>query len=195
MFVFVCCRNQLWFGTCMLHLQKPWSWAYALVHAEPSSYWLLLLRLLLLLPCLPAGVALQRMGYGCMTVGIRIRAALCNAVCKKCFNMATINQDMASDAVSFIASDISKIFDGCLEIHYLWTAPIEAGAILTILAVLVRVYALPGWGVICIVMPMQYLFGWMIIKNKIKNSKNTQERGGIIQEILPAMKLVKYYAW
>jgi hypothetical protein len=153
----------------------------------------LLLLLLLLLP--PTGVALQRMGYGCMTVGIRIRAALCNAVCKKCFNMATINQDMASDAVSFVASDISKIFDGCLEIHYLWTAPIEAGAILTILAVLVRVYALPGWGVICIVMPMQYVFGWMIIKNKIKNSKNTQERGGIIQEILPAMKLVKYYAW
>jgi hypothetical protein len=35
----------------------------------------------------------------------------------------------------------------------------------------------------------------MIIKNKMKNSKNTQARGGIIQELLPAMKLVKYYAW
>eukprot|EP00883_Tetradesmus_obliquus_P000567 jgi/Sobl393_1/10597/SZX72300.1 len=130
-----------------------------------------------------------------MTVGIRVRAALCSAVCKKCFNMAAIEQDMASDAVSFMASDISKIFDGCQELHYLWTAPIEAGAILTILAILVKVYALPGWGVICIVLPAQYIFGWMIIQNKIKNSKNTQERGGIIQEILPAMKLVKYYAW
>eukprot|EP00775_Hariotina_reticulata_P004687 gene4687-4939_t len=130
-----------------------------------------------------------------LLVGLRIRAALCSAVCKKCFNMATINKDMASDAVSFMASDISKIFDGCQEIHYLWTAPIEAGAILTILAVLVKVYALPGWGVICIVLPCQYLFGWMIIKNKIKNAENTQARGGIIQELLPAMKLVKYYAW
>jgi hypothetical protein len=55
--------------------------------------------------------------------------------------------------------------------------------------------ALPGWGVICIVLPCQYLFGWMIIKNKIKNAENTQARGGIIQELLPAMKLVKYYAW
>jgi hypothetical protein len=141
------------------------------------------------------GISLQRMGYGCVSVGVRIRAALCSAVCKKCFNMATINKDMASDAVSFMASDISKIFDGCQEIHYLWTAPIEAGAILTILAVLVRVYALPGWGVVFIVLPCQYLFGWMIIKNKIKNAKNTQARGGIIQELLPAMKLVKYYAW
>ncbi|WIA12457.1 hypothetical protein OEZ85_012492 [Tetradesmus obliquus] len=141
------------------------------------------------------GIMLQRMGYGCMTVGIRIRAALCNAVCKKCFNMATINKDMASDAVSFMAADIGKIFDGCQEIHYLWTAPIEAGAILTILAILVKVYSLPGWGVIMIVMPCQYFFGWKIIQNKVKNSKNTQARGGMIQEILPAMKLVKYYAW
>jgi hypothetical protein len=84
------------------------------------------------------------MGFGCMTVGIRMRAALINAVCKKSFAMASISKDMASDAVSFVASDIAKIFDGCQEIHYLWTAPIEAGAILVILAVLVRVYALPG---------------------------------------------------
>jgi hypothetical protein len=77
--------------------------------------------------CSP-GIALQRMGFGCMTVGIRMRAALCSAVCKKCFNMATISKDMAADAVSFMASDISKIFDGCLEIHYLCKS-LSAGAL------------------------------------------------------------------
>jgi hypothetical protein len=87
---------------------------------------------------------LQRMGFGCVSVGVRVRAALINAVCKKSFAMANINKNMASDAVSFVASDISKIFDGCQEIHYLWTCPIEAGAILLILAILVKVYALPG---------------------------------------------------
>jgi ABC-type multidrug transport system fused ATPase/permease subunit len=61
--------------------------------------------------------------------------------------------------------------------------------------VLVQVYALPGWGVIMIVLPAQYFFGWKIIQTKIENAKNTQARGGIIQELLPAMKLVKYYAW
>jgi len=88
-----------------------------------------------------------------------------------------------------------QIYDGAQEIHYLWTAPIEAGAILIILAVLVQVYALPGWAVIGIVLPAQYFFGWKIIKIKMENAKNTQARGGIIQELLPAMKLVKYYAW
>lgn len=141
------------------------------------------------------GIMLQRMGYGCMRVGIRVRAALSNAICRRSFSMASIDKDSASDAVSFVASDINKIYDGCQEIHYLWTAPIEAGAILIILAILVGVYALPGWGVIMIVLPAQYFFGWKIIQNKVENGKNTQARGGIIQELLPAMKLVKYYAW
>lgn len=44
-------------------------------------------------------------------------------------------------------------------------------------------------------LPCQYLFGWLIIRNQVKNASNTNERGGIIQELLPAMKLVKFYAW
>ena len=51
---------------------------------------------------------------------------------------------MASDAVAFVASDVTKIFDGIQDIHYLWTAPFEALAILTILVVLVKEWALPG---------------------------------------------------
>ncbi|KAJ9510651.1 hypothetical protein QJQ45_027539, partial [Haematococcus lacustris] len=153
------------------------------------------------------GIALQRMTYGCMTVGVSVRAALTNAICRKSFAMASITKEMASDAVSFVASDITKIFDGIqarrgarrghggVDIHYLWTAPIEALAILTILVVLVKQWALPGWGVVFIVMPCQYLFGWRIILHKKANAANTQERGSIFQELLPAMKLVKYYAW
>lgn len=44
-------------------------------------------------------------------------------------------------------------------------------------------------------MPLQYLFGWRIIKAKKENTANTQARGAYFQELLPAMKLVKYYAW
>ena len=48
---------------------------------------------------------------------------------------------------------------------------------------------------VLVVLPAQYLFGWMIIKNKLANAKHVNERGTIFQELLPAMKLVKYYAW
>eukprot|EP00195_Chlamydomonas_chlamydogama_P017010 CAMPEP_0202892328 /NCGR_PEP_ID=MMETSP1392-20130828/2051_1 /ASSEMBLY_ACC=CAM_ASM_000868 /TAXON_ID=225041 /ORGANISM="Chlamydomonas chlamydogama, Strain SAG 11-48b" /LENGTH=230 /DNA_ID=CAMNT_0049576225 /DNA_START=77 /DNA_END=766 /DNA_ORIENTATION=+ len=84
------------------------------------------------------GIALQRMTFGCMKIGLSMRAALTNAICRKSFAMASITKEAASDAVSFVASDLSKVYDGIQDIHYLWTAPIEAGAILIILVILVK---------------------------------------------------------
>ena len=49
--------------------------------------------------------------------------------------------------------------------------------------------------IICVVVPAQYYFGWCIIRNKIANQPNVIERYSVVQELLPAMKLVKYYAW
>ncbi len=54
---------------------------------------------------------------------------------------------------------------------------------------------LPGLGVMLMVVPAQYFFGLKIIKFKKLNSKAVNERGSILQEVLPAIKLVKYYAW
>ncbi|GAB4815837.1 hypothetical protein N2152v2_002883 [Parachlorella kessleri] len=141
------------------------------------------------------GMMLQRMAFGCLQVGIRVRAALTTVVARKCYNMAHLTKETAAEAVSFVANDINKIFEGCQEVHYLWGAPIEAAAILILLATLVGVYCLPGVAVVCLVVPAQYYFGLRIIKNKVKNTPNTNERFSIIQELLPAMKLVKYYAW
>jgi len=49
--------------------------------------------------------------------------------------------------------------------------------------------------IIMLVVPAQYFFGWKIIKNKMANAPNVNERFSIVQELLPAMKLIKYYAW
>jgi hypothetical protein len=52
-----------------------------------------------------------------------------------------------------------------------------------------------GVAVICIIVPAQYIFGWKIIQYKKLNGPNNRERAIIVKEILPAMKLVKFYAW
>ncbi len=68
-------------------------------------------------------------------------------------------------------------------------------AILIILVCLIEEWALPGWGMVFVIMPLQYLFGYFTIKLKNSNKMNTQERNSFFQELLPAMKLVKYYGW
>lgn len=60
-------------------------------------------------------------------------------------------------------------------------APIEAAGILALLATLVGVYSLPGVAIVCLVVPAQYYFGFRIIKNKVANQPNTNERFSVIQ--------------
>ena len=81
------------------------------------------------------------------------------------------------------------------EFHYLWTAPLEAAAILALLGYLTGDAMLPGLGVILLVLPLQYFFGYKIIQIKLQNAKYVAQRSSILQEVLPAIKLVKYYAW
>lgn len=52
------------------------------------------------------------MGYGCLTVGIRARAALTTMVARKCYGMAHLTKETAAEAVGFVANDINKIFEG-----------------------------------------------------------------------------------
>ncbi|KAG2500538.1 hypothetical protein HYH03_001315 [Edaphochlamys debaryana] len=141
------------------------------------------------------GLCLQRMGYICMQVGIRVRASLVQAVTHKAFRLNTVRGDQAAAIVNFVASDIQKIFDGAQEFHYLWTAPLEAAAILSLLGYLTGDSMLPGLGAILIVLPLQYVFGYFTIKLKLKNAGFVSHRSSIMQEVLPAIKLVKYYAW
>lgn len=46
---------------------------------------------------------MQRMAFGCLNVGIRARAALTTAVARKCYSMAYLTSETASEAVSFVA--------------------------------------------------------------------------------------------
>ncbi|GLC72909.1 hypothetical protein PLESTF_001308600 [Pleodorina starrii] len=141
------------------------------------------------------GLSLQRMGFICMQVGIRARAALVQAVTHKAFRLSSVRADQSAAIVNFVSSDIQKIYDGALEFHYLWTAPFDAAAILALLGYLTNDSMLPGLGVILLVLPLQYFFGYKIIQIKMQNAKLVAHRSSILQEVLPAIKLVKYYAW
>jgi ATP-binding cassette subfamily C (CFTR/MRP) protein 1 len=55
------------------------------------------------------GIALQRMGYCCIKLGIKVRAALITTVARKCYNMAHLSKETSIAAVGFVATDINKV--------------------------------------------------------------------------------------
>lgn len=88
-----------------------------------------------------------------------------------------------------------QVYEGIQQVHYLWTAPLEAIAILGLLTYLTKVYALPAYVIVFGVVLLQYYAGFLISKAKKAIVQKAASRVALAQEVLPAMKLVKYYSW
>uniref|UniRef100_A0A7S0R450 Uncharacterized protein n=1 Tax=Chlamydomonas leiostraca TaxID=1034604 RepID=A0A7S0R450_9CHLO len=142
------------------------------------------------------GVALQRMGDCCVRAGIKIRSSLMTAVYKKTFSLASVHNEGAGNVVSLVSTDCSKLYEGVLHFHNVWTAPLEATAIIALLLSLTEgTYGLPALGIVVFVLPLQYYMGYRIAKYKLETVEVSDARVLRMQEILLAVKLVKFYVW
>lgn len=143
-----------------------------------------------------SGLALQRMGDVSMRVGIKIRAALMTAIYRKSFRLQDTHNTDAGNIVSLVSTDCIKMYEGVQHFHNVWTAPLEAATIIGLL--LWRTggaYGLPALGVVMVVLPLQYYFGYLIAKYKMANVEVSDTRVQRMHEVLLAIKLVKFYVW
>jgi hypothetical protein len=112
-----------------------------------------------------AGLALQRMGDVSMRVGIKIRAALITAIYRKSFKLPNARNTDAGNIVSLVSTDCIKMYEGVQHFHNVWTAPLEAATIIGLLLWQTGgVYGLPALGVVLVILPLQYYFGYRIAK-------------------------------
>lgn len=141
------------------------------------------------------GIALQRMGDQCVRAGIKIRSAMMTAVYRKTFALASVHNEGAGNVVSLVSTDCSKLYDGVLAFHNVWTAPAETLAIIALLLSQVKQFGLPALGIVVFVLPLQFYFGLMIARAKLETVEVSDSRVLRMQEILLAIKLVKFYNW
>ncbi|GLI63446.1 hypothetical protein VaNZ11_006418 [Volvox africanus] len=139
------------------------------------------------------GIALQRMGDECVRAGIKIRAALMAAVYRKTFKIHSVHEE---NVVSLVATDCAKLYEGVLHLQNVWTAPLEACAIIALLLYLTNgTYGLPALGVVVFVLPLQYYLGYRIANFKLETVEVSDARVQRMHEVLLAIKLVKFYVW
>lgn len=139
------------------------------------------------------GIALQRMGDCCVRCGIKIRSALMTAVYTKTFRTAGVSD---YNVVSLVATDCTKLYEGVAHVQNVWTAPLEATAIIALLLSLTEgIYGLPALGVLFFILPLQYYLGWRIAKYKLETVEVSDARVHRMHEVLLAVKLVKFYVW
>jgi hypothetical protein len=101
-----------------------------------------ILSCFLFLTCLTLSIALQQMANVSSRLGLRVRAAMCTAVYDK--SLVEDRNPKSLDVVSLVATDCSKLHEATATLNYLWSAIVEALAIIGVLLGLVGVSALPG---------------------------------------------------
>ncbi|XP_063699793.1 ATP-binding cassette sub-family C member 4 [Culicoides brevitarsis] len=173
-------------------LEKIFAWV---VFAWNDVYWLTsLVVLMTLVPCFLAHHAnlSQRM------LGARMRIACCSAIYRKTLRMSkkSAGQTPIGYLVNLLSNDVSR-FDDCLVfIHYVWILPFQSCIICYLLWREVRWAALVGVvGLLLKTIPVQTGLSRLSSVLRMKVAKRTDNRVGIMNEIIQGIQVIKMYAW
>jgi ATP-binding cassette, subfamily C (CFTR/MRP), member 1 len=138
-------------------------------------------------------IGIQQMGMYASIMGSKVKAALTTAIFKKM--IARDGYGSKSDVVSLVAKDTEKLAEACLSIQYLWSGIFETIAVYAVLAYSLGSTILPGLGLMCVFMPLQYCLGLIIAFKKKDLNKVSSRRISLMEEILRGIKLIKIYGW
>jgi len=135
---------------------------------------------------------LQQMSVLSARLGLRVEAALASAIFAK--GLSYDRAARAIDTTPLIANDCAKLGEACTMLQYLWSGAVEALAIMAILLALVGRAALPGLGVVLLLVPLQFAVGVATARARKRSIAAADARVGLTDEVLRAIKLVKMYA-
>ena len=135
-------------------------------------------------------VALQQLNHlGTMT-GIRVRGALSTAIYAKALKTENIAQH-SSEVLNLLTNDCTRLLELCTSIHYIWSGPLEAIAIIVLLISLIGHWGLIALGLLVVLIALQVWIGSRVAALRTQNIADTDQRVHLMHEILQNIKLVK----
>ncbi|KNC97598.1 uncharacterized protein SPPG_07067 [Spizellomyces punctatus DAOM BR117] len=148
----------------------------------------------LLLASLFSSIAIHQLYAECNRIGIQVRAAMTGLVYRKSLRLSRVKGG-AGDVINIYSTDITRLVDAVTNFHFLWSAFIEAAAIIIIAFVEVGLSAFPCLGFVLLLLPIQIYLGKKTSTLNRNQTAVTTSRVHIMSEILTAIKLIKFYAW
>lgn len=97
--------------------------------------------------------------------------------------------------VSLMSVDTYRVDQACGLFHMLWTAPIACILTLVLLLINLSYSALSGFALLVIGMPALTRAIKSLFRRRQKINKVTDQRVSLTQEILQAVRFVKYFGW
>ena len=97
--------------------------------------------------------------------------------------------------VNLMSTDTYRIDQASGMFHLIWTAPISIIITLVLLLINLKASALAGYGLLCASMPLLGKAIKTLIARRKAINKITDQRVGLTQEVLHAVRFIKYFGW
>ncbi|KAI9164314.1 hypothetical protein H9P43_008143 [Blastocladiella emersonii ATCC 22665] len=148
----------------------------------------------LLLSSLFSSIAIHQLYGECAKEGVRVKAALTVLVYRKSLALARIRGG-AGEVINIVSTDVTRVQDAVLNVHFLWTSALETILILILAFIEIGLSAFTSLAIIVLLMPIQVYLGRKTAELQRENTEITAKRVHIMSELLTAIKLVKFYTW
>ncbi|XP_078432524.1 ABC transporter C family member 2-like [Wolffia australiana] len=132
-----------------------------------------------------------------MRVGFRLRSTLVAAVFRKSLRLTPeARKRIASGKITnLITADTEQLQQVCQQLHSLWSAPFRITIAIYLLYKQLGVSSLVGAFMLVLLFPIQTFVVGRMQKLSKEGLQRTDKRIGLMNEVLAAMDVVKYYAW
>ncbi|KAG8903099.1 hypothetical protein FRC01_009328, partial [Tulasnella sp. 417] len=144
-----------------------------------------------------ASIGTHQFFWRSMNAGVLARCALISSLYKRGLKLTPKARSKHTNAslINHMSTDISRIDYAAAWFHAVWTAPIQLIICLALLIVQLGPSALAGFAVFLLLVPVQQRLMRRQNVQRKKSMKWTDERAGLLQELLSAMRIIKYFCY
>ncbi|KAG8899627.1 hypothetical protein FRB99_006523 [Tulasnella sp. 403] len=132
-----------------------------------------------------------------MNAGILARATLISSLYSRGMKLTTKARSLHPNSalVNHMSTDISRIDFAAQWFHSVWTSPIQVAICLALLLIQIGPSALAGFAMFAILIPVQQRIMLFQFKERRASMKWTDQRAKLLQELLSAMRVIKYFCY
>lgn len=131
-------------------------------------------------------------------VGARMRIACCSLIYRKTLKLSkkSAGQTAAGYLVNLLSNDVSRLDYGFIYAHYVWVLPFQSALIAWLIWRKVGWASLVGViGLLVKTIPVQTRLSGLMSMLRMKVARRTDQRVGIMNEIVQGVQVIKMYAW
>ena len=130
-------------------------------------------------------------------IGTQIRVALTSIIYKRLLSLPTraIMKTTTGQVINLISNDVSKFEELSMDMHNIWSAPLEAIIVFGFIWNQIGISTLFSYAVLLLLVPLQWFFSKKFGTYRKNTVRWTDERVKITNEILVGCQIVKMYRW